>query len=102
MNYQDLIAKALNGRSVNSMSKVWGIPQSSLAKYVTGERMPDYDLALRMARDAQVDPADAFEALAEMQRIHKSRNFKLQSGVVQTQLVALLAATAICCSFYIM
>lgn len=102
MDYQTLIAKALNGRSVNSMSKVWGVPQGSLARYVTGERLPDFDLALRMAKDANVDPTDAFEALAEMQRIHKSRAFKLQSGFVQIQTLALLAIVSASCIFYIM
>jgi len=68
MNYQDLIAKTLEGRTVYQLSKMWGIGQPRLHMYVKGERIPDFDTAWKMVEIAGVDPADAFKAIAEEQR----------------------------------
>jgi DNA-binding XRE family transcriptional regulator len=65
MNYEELIANALKGRSVNSMAKTWGVPQATLDNYVKGKVMPDFDTALKIVREAGANEADAFEALAE-------------------------------------
>jgi hypothetical protein len=56
MTYFDLIAKALNGRSVNAAAKDWNIQQVTLNRYAKGERMPDYRTALIIAKEAKVDP----------------------------------------------
>ena len=77
------------------MSKIWGVPQKTLDRYVKGERMPDYDTALKMAKEAGVAPEEAFETLAAEERIHKSKQFKLQSGFVQTDLLLFLATAGI-------
>ena len=78
MNYAELIENAMKGRPTLAMSKLWGLPNSTLVKYVKGERMPDFNTALKIVKEAGVDPAIAFEALAEEERNHKSKNFKLQ------------------------
>jgi len=64
--------------------------------------MPDYNTALRMAKEAGIDPAEAFEVFAEEERIHKVKNFKLQMGFVQTDLLLFIATGGISCLFYIM
>lgn len=103
MKYAELIEKALRGRSVNSMARTWGVPQPTLAKYMHGERLPDYDLALKIAVEAGVSPGDAFEALAEEQRNLKARNFKLQRGFVQiTTLLSMAIGSATILVLYIM
>ena len=102
MTYQELIAKALNGRTKYAMAKVLGITQVTLGRYVSGERLPDFDTAWKLAKEADVDPAEAFETLAEAQREHKSKQFKLQMGFVQIELVALLALTLLVPTVYIM
>jgi hypothetical protein len=56
MTYFDLIAKALNGRSVNAAAKDWNLQQVTLNRYAKGERMPDYRTALIIAKEAKVDP----------------------------------------------
>lgn len=92
MKYAELIERALKGRSVNSMARTWGVPQPTLAKYMQGNRLPDYDLALKIAIEAGVEPGDAFLTLAEQQRDLKAKNFKLQRGFVQTPLLLTMAA----------
>lgn len=103
MKYSDLIEMALKGRSVNSMARTWGVPQPTLARYMQGERLPDYDLALKIAIEAGVEPGEAFIALAEEQRNLKSKNFKLQQGFVQiTPLLTMAIGTATILTLYIM
>lgn len=95
MKYAELIELALKGRSVNSMARTWGVPQPTLAKYMQGNRLPDYDLALKIAIEAGVEPGDAFVTLAEEQRNLKAKNFKLQRGVVQNTLLFSMAGVSI-------
>ena len=103
MKYSELIELALKGRSVNSMARTWGVPQPTLAKYMQGNRLPDYDLALKIANEAGVSPGDAFEVLAEEQRNLKARNFKLQRGFVQiTTLLSMTIGSATILVLYIM
>lgn len=103
MKYSELIEKALKGRSVNSMARTWGVPQPTLAKYMQGDRLPDYDLALKIALEAGVEPGDAFLTLAQEQRNLKAKNFKLQQGFVQTPLLfTMTAGSAILLMIYIM
>ncbi|MDN2700853.1 helix-turn-helix transcriptional regulator [Janthinobacterium sp. SUN100] len=103
MKYSDLIEMALKGRSVNSMARTWGVPQPTLARYMQGNRLPDYDLALKIAIEAGVEPGEAFIALAEEQRNLKSKNFKLQGGFVQIiPLLSMAIGTATMLVLYIM
>jgi hypothetical protein len=92
MEYQELIAKALNGRSVNSMARQWGVAQPTLDRYVKGYALPNYDLALKIVKEAGIDPAEGFEILAKQERQHRVKNFKLkaQDGFVQTDLLFIL------------
>jgi predicted transcriptional regulator len=85
MNYEELIAKALNGRSVNSMAKQWGVNQPTLDRYVKGQTMPSYDIALKIINEAGIDISEGMTVLAEEERNRRSRNFKLtkQQGFVQ-------------------
>lgn len=91
MNYQDMIVIALQGRSVTAAAKAWGVPQPTLNRYVRGERMPDYSTGLKIARDAGVEPGEAFEVFAEEERSHKVKNFKLQMGFTDLPLIATVA-----------
>ncbi|MNN15407.1 hypothetical protein D3C81_1285090 [compost metagenome] len=103
MKYSDLIEMALKGRSVNSMARTWGVPQPTLARYMQGNRLPDYDLALKIAIEAGVEPGEAFVALAEEQRNLKAKNFKLQRGFVQiTPLLSMAIGSATILVLYIM
>jgi transcriptional regulator with XRE-family HTH domain len=95
MNYSELVGKALKGRSVTSVAKQWGVAQSTMDKWVKAERMPDYNTALRIAKEADVDLATAFEVIAEEERNHRARNFKLQMGFVQIELLLFLATLGI-------
>lgn len=102
MNYQELIAKTLHGRTVYQLSKMWGVNQPTLHNYMKGVRMPDFDIAWRMAEVAGVDPAEAFKAIAEETRLHKSKQFKLQMGFVQTDLLLSIATLGVLPLIYIM
>lgn len=102
MKYDEMIEKALNGKSVNAMSKAWGIPQVTLNRYVRGERLPDYDTALKMAKAAGLEPGIAFEVLAEEERRKKARQFRLQSGFVQTDLLLIVATLGLAAVLFIL
>lgn len=101
MNYDEMIAKALKGRSVNSMAKAWGLQQKTLDRYVKGESMPDYNTGLRIAKEAGIEPGEAFEALAQAERIHKARNFKLQMGHTRAELIAAIALVAVVVNLFL-
>ncbi|QDQ82652.1 helix-turn-helix domain-containing protein [Paraburkholderia megapolitana] len=76
MSYQELISKALKGRSVNSVAKILGIPQPSLDRYVKGTQIPNYDVAFRMAEEAGVPPGEAFKMLADEAKRRKEEGQK--------------------------
>ncbi len=64
MSYRELIEKALHGRSVNQAAKDLGMQQTTLNRYARGDRLPDYDDALRLAHEAGIGEAEAFQILA--------------------------------------
>jgi hypothetical protein len=64
MSYQELIAAALKGRSVNRAAKDWGVPQTTLDRY-TKDRLPDYYTAWKMAEEAGMEPGEVFALLAD-------------------------------------
>lgn len=101
MNYEELIAKALKQRSVNSMAKAWGVQQVTLNRYVTGKNMPDYDTAMKIAKEAGVDPGEAFEILAAEERNRKSRNFKLAMGFATPGILAVIAAITMAVTLFL-
>ncbi|WP_080515821.1 hypothetical protein [Ralstonia pickettii] len=73
MSYQELIAKALHGRSVHRAAKELGIHQRSLDRYSKAERLPDYDDALILAHEAGIDDSEAFKILANEARARKEQ-----------------------------
>jgi transcriptional regulator with XRE-family HTH domain len=95
MSYENLIAKLLNGRTVYQLSKMWGIGQPRLHRYMKGEALPDYDTAWKMAETAGVAPEEAFKALANEAVAHRSRSFKLQKGFAQTEQLVIGATGSI-------
>ncbi|MGT2454107.1 helix-turn-helix domain-containing protein [Cupriavidus basilensis] len=64
MSYQELIVKALHGRSVNKAAQEMGIPQPTLNRYARGERLPEYSMALLLAKEAGMDLKEVFLMLA--------------------------------------
>ncbi|WP_093389705.1 helix-turn-helix domain-containing protein [Rugamonas rubra] len=102
MNYAEMIDRAMKGRSVNSLAKAWGLQQRTLDRYVKGQSMPDYETALKIAKEAGVEPGEAFEVLVTEERSHKARSFKLQMGFVQITLLALMAGGSLMATVYIM
>lgn len=73
MSYQELIAMALKGRSVNRAAKELGLTQRSLDRYSKAERLPDYDDALILAHEAGIDDGEAFKILANEARARKQQ-----------------------------
>jgi len=85
MTYAELIAKALNGRSVNSMAKQWGLAQTTLQDHVTGKSIPDFCTARLMALEAGVDAAEVFNILADEVAKRKNRSEKIRTVVGKLQ-----------------
>jgi len=73
MNYDEFFEKALAGRSVNQAAKDWGIHQQTLDKWKKHKGLPDYDIAMLMALDAGLSPAEAMKVLARENAIRKQR-----------------------------
>jgi len=65
MNYEELIAKAVKGRTVNSLAKEWGIPQKTLDNYVKGTRTPDFHTALILVKETGIAAEKVLWVLAE-------------------------------------
>lgn len=80
MNYDELIAKALKERSVLQASKDWQIPQPTLQRYVKGIRIPDYQTALIIAREAEVNAAVVMQIFAEEEAKKKPRSMFAEMG----------------------
>jgi hypothetical protein len=80
MNYEDLMTQALKGRSVLEAAKDWGIPQPTLRKYVRGERIPDYQTAEIIRREAEVDAGTVLRIFAEQEATKKPRGMFAEIG----------------------
>ena len=83
MSYQELIAKALHGRSVNRAAKEMGIAQQTLDRYTKAERLPDYVTAFMLAKEAGIDPREMFIALVEEEAKKKGVLEKISKGFNQ-------------------
>jgi hypothetical protein len=64
MDYAEVIAKALKGRSVNSVAKAWNVAQPTLDRYVKGKHLPDYITARRIAFEAGISDGDMLKILS--------------------------------------
>jgi len=73
MEYEQLFAKALQGRSVNGAAKEWGVPQKTLQQYSKG-RVPDYQTALILSREAQVPAGEVMAIIARLEARKKPRS----------------------------
>jgi len=73
MDYFELIAKALKGRSINRAAQEWGLPQRTLDRYAKAERMPDYQTAMIIATEAGVDPGEVMRICAAEEAKRKPR-----------------------------
>jgi hypothetical protein len=80
MTYQELIARALHGRSVNKAAHEWGIPQKTLDTYAKGKRMPDYQTALLIAQEAGVEPGIVLRICAAEEALKKPRGMFAEMG----------------------
>ena len=69
MNYQELIEKALAGRSIRRTAEEWDVPQATLNKYMRGDRTPDVATIRKIIKDAGVS-ADEALAVIELQEQH--------------------------------
>lgn len=71
MDYQDLIAKALRGRSVRRAAQMWDIPAPTLDRYARGERTPDVGTILKIIEDSGVSADEALKVIAAQEQLQK-------------------------------
>lgn len=102
MNYSELIAKALKGRSVNAAAKDWGLRQATLDRWTKSKGLPDYTTTIKMAQEAGVDLKEAVLAVAAEEQALKVKNFELQMGFVQIELLLSIATLGVLPILYIM
>lgn len=102
MNYAELIEKALGGRTVSAAARAWGVRQPTLDRYVKAQTLPDFETTRKIIEAAGVDAKDALDAIAAEEQIRKVKQFRLQSGFVQTELLLLVATCGISGILYIM
>ena len=98
MVYRDLIAKALQGRSVNRAAKELGIAQKSLDRYVKGDRLPDYTTAAKLAQAANVSLSEVMLIMVEEEQRRKlskemfATGFRLLTNAVNRLFIRLTVA----------
>ncbi|CAJ0814590.1 hypothetical protein LMG19087_02153 [Ralstonia wenshanensis] len=80
MSYQELIAKAMKGRSVNALAKALHVPQPTMRNYCNGDRLPDYVTAAALAKEAGVEMGEMFIALVEEEAKKKGITAKIAEG----------------------
>jgi len=95
MEYSELMEKAIKGRSVLSLSKLWGVPQPTLRKWLIGQHVPGADIIERIIAESEVEALEAVKTIARQERMLKAAKFKLQSGFAQTEALAIGAAGSI-------
>lgn len=72
MEYQELIEKALNGRSVRRAAMMWDVPPPTMDRYARGERMPDVGTILKIIEDSGVSADEALKIIAAQEQLLKS------------------------------
>lgn len=80
MNYSDVMARALKGRSVNAAARDMGLPQQSLSRWVLGKNLPDYSSAAILAAEANVSLGDMMRVLVEEDQRRKVSKDMLAAG----------------------
>ena len=80
MSYQELIARAMKGRSVNALAKALHVPQPTMRNYCNGDRLPDYVTAAALAKEAGVEMGEMFIALVEEEAKKKGLTAKIAEG----------------------
>ncbi|WP_141913323.1 MULTISPECIES: helix-turn-helix domain-containing protein [unclassified Herbaspirillum] len=84
MSYTEILKLALDGKSVNSLAKQWGIPQQTLDKYARGERLPSFKAAKALAQAAGISAEEMLESLALEEEARKGYNRGLSADVAQS------------------
>jgi transcriptional regulator with XRE-family HTH domain len=72
MTYEQFIAKARKGRTVAALAEALGMQKMTLNRYMRGDRLPDYETALMLAREADITPGEVMILLAEEERRRKA------------------------------
>ncbi len=63
--------------------------------------MPDWNTGLKIAKEAGIDPTEAFEVFAEEERTHKVKNFKLQMGSAKIGSLAAIAGISLAVTLFL-
>jgi len=93
MTYDDLIKKALKGRTVNKAATDWGIPQSTLDRFSKGNRLPDFQTVVLLAKEADVSIEEVVRICAQEEARKKPRRIFLEMGLATA--MSVLVATFI-------
>lgn len=72
MEYQELIARALQGRKVLPVAKAWGVPQKTLDRYVNGERVPDFHTTIKIIEESGVPADEVVRIIAAHEQLRKN------------------------------
>jgi len=72
---------------VNHVAHEWGIAQSSLNKYVKGDRVPTYQIAKILAREAGIDQGQVLDIIAEEEASKKPMVRMGQLGLALSTLI---------------
>jgi len=71
MNYSDILERAIKGRSINSISKAWDVPQPVLRRYLTGQRLPSFKVAKLIASAANISASLMLDTLVKEEEERK-------------------------------
>jgi len=71
MEYQELIDRALRGRSVRKAAMMWDVPPPTMDRYARGERTPDVGTILKIIEDSGVSADEALKIIAAQEQLRK-------------------------------
>lgn len=74
MDYENLIAKVLDGRSVNATAKAIGLPQRTLEDYVKQKSFPNCSTTILLAKAAGIDIETAVKAVSKKELEVKTKS----------------------------
>ncbi|WP_296560017.1 helix-turn-helix transcriptional regulator [Pigmentiphaga sp.] len=96
MTYAELIAKVLDGKSVNSVAHEMGVPQKSLDRYSKGETFPSVSVTIKMAHRAGISIEEAAKIVAaEEEKVRPKRQLSLPRFAAATAGLVIAIATAV-------
>ncbi len=72
MEYQELMERALRGRSVRKAAQMWGVHSATMDKYARGERVPNYKVTQCIIEDSGTPAEEVLRVIAALEELREN------------------------------